>query len=169
MLLDLPNELTLLVLRSLPPRSLEPLGRLCCTCRALRRMASTSALWRTLCHGIFTEQELAAAYPSGAPQWRDACRQLLFERARSRRWKARQRLEEAKGRRAAGAVEKSPPAEALANSPSSQRKMKLGAASRLGQPQPISSSAPAGLAVQTDLALLAASLTLTLTLTLTLP
>ena len=109
MLLDLPNELTLLVLRSLPPRSLEPLGRLCCTCRALRRMANTSALWRTLCHGIFTEQELAAAYPSGAPQWRDACRQLLFERARSRRWKARQRLEEAKGRRAAGAVEKSPP------------------------------------------------------------
>ena len=61
-------------------------------------------------------------------------------------------------------MEKSPPAEALANSPSSQRKMKLSAASRLGQPQPIGSSAPAGLAVQTDLALLAASLTLTLTL-----
>ena len=37
----------------------------------------------------------------GAPQWRDACRQLLFERARSRRWKARHRLEEAKGRQAA--------------------------------------------------------------------
>ena len=106
MLLDLPHELTLLVLRLLPPRSLQPLGRLCCTCRALRRTASTSALWRTLCHGIFAAAELAAAYPAGAPQWRDACRQLLFERARSLRWKARQRLEEAKGRQAAGDVEK---------------------------------------------------------------
>ena len=107
MLLDLPNELTLLVLRSLPPRSLEPLGRLCCTCRALRRVASTSALWRTLCHGIFAASEVAAAgYAAGAPQWRDACRQLLFERARNHRWKARQRLEEAKGRQAAGDVEK---------------------------------------------------------------
>ena len=61
MLLELPHELTLLVLRSLPPRSLQPLGRLCCACRALRRTASTSALWRSVCHGIFAAAELAAA------------------------------------------------------------------------------------------------------------
>ena len=102
---DLPHELTLLVLRSLPPRSLQPLGRLCCTCRALRRAASTSALWRTLCHGIFAAGEVAAAgYAAGAPQWRDACRQLLFERARNHRWKARQRLEEAAHSKAAAAA-----------------------------------------------------------------
>ena len=61
MLLELPHELTLLVLRSLPPRSLQPLGRLCCACRALRRTASTSALWRSVCHVIFPMDELAAA------------------------------------------------------------------------------------------------------------
>ena len=61
MLLELPHELTLLVLRSLPPRSLQPLGRLCCVCRALRRTASTSALWRSVCHVIFPMDELAAA------------------------------------------------------------------------------------------------------------
>lgn len=96
MLLDLPHELGLLVLRSLPSQQLAPLGRLCCTCKALRRSASTSALWRRVAHSIFPAAQLAAACPTGAPQWRDACRQLLFEQARSRRWQARQRLEEGK-------------------------------------------------------------------------
>ena len=93
MLLELGDDLLVHILRCLPPRC-EPLGRLSCTSKALRRMTSASALWRRLAHSIFPAAELHAAYPTGAPQWREASRQLLFEQARSSRWKARQRLEE---------------------------------------------------------------------------
>lgn len=99
MILDLPHELILLAIR--PPS----LGRLCCTCKVLRRshcigelFQNACELWRSICSGMISEdilESLLERHPISMTQsWRDEFRLFLYQCAHAHKRKAHQRLEE---------------------------------------------------------------------------